>query len=514
MWLITVRSPDKEPREFVIEPGSKLIGRRPDADICLLDESASRTHAELRYQPEKDELVLVDKGSRNGTFVNHDRISQPRALRPGDEIRVGQHILIAAKRETHPRTVQPERHMGTRQLTRDLVMESVDHHAVLLYEVASRLNTIIDLDTALREAANLIKVTLGADKCQVILSERLGQLREMGFPTEIARQAIEQQSAIVVQDAQSDPNASRSALLLRIRSALCVPVVSNERVYGIIYVYKTRPDARRFDQRDMQLVVAISHQTALTIQRDRLLERFRQEQRGRTFLQRFLSPQEAEYLLQDYLKTGRLPELTEQTLTVLFADMSDSTGLAERLGARRFSDVLSRYYQEMTEVVFEHGGLLNKYLGDGLMAVFGVTKRKPNPEECAVQAGLKMLDHMAAINRDMSEDISIGVGINTGTVVAGYLGTEERIEFTVLGDPVNVAAGLEALARPNRVFVGQDTYERVTDRFEFAPIGNIDLKRRTKPIGVFEARPSGAAGSSEPEAPLEGTLTQPSEPAN
>jgi adenylate cyclase len=369
------------------------------------------------------------------------------------------------------------------------VLESLDHHAVLLYEVASRLNTVVDLDTALTEVANLVKVPMGADKCEVILAEDFDRLAELGFATSIAHQALNQRSAVIVQDVPSNPALGKSASLLRIRTAMCVPVISGSEVLALIYVYKTRPQARPFDQRDLQLAVAISHQAALTIQRMHLLKRVQREQVASQLLRRFLSPQEADFLLKDYLETGQLPELTERTLTILVADVRDSSGMAERLGARHFGEILGQYYQNMTDVVFKYDGVLNKYLGDGLMAVFGMTEQLPNPEVRAVRVALEMLEQLKSLNQKTGEQIEIGIGINTGSAVAGYLGTVEHVELTVLGDSVNAAWGFESLARPNRVFIGPETFLAVSGEFNILPQGSVVMKNRSQPIDSYEVLP-------------------------
>ena len=489
MWIVTIRSPLGEPAEYVLKPGKSTLGRKTDNDVPIPDESASRVHAELIYDQKANTVVVRDLSSTNGTFVNRERITQPRTLTPDDQIRIGQHIITLTKQDTAPKPGGQDSLSGTQPLTRDLLLESLDQHAVLLYEVAGRLNTIIDLETALREVSNLLRVALGADKCEVILSEKFGQLQELGFPTTIARLALDQRSAVVIPDlsaTQQDSGLGKSALLLRIRSVMCTPILSGEEIAGLIYVYKTRPLARPFDQRDLQLAVAISHQAALTIQRTRLLKRIRQEQRIRGLLQRFFAAPDAEVFLQDYLQTGRLPELSEQTLTVLFTDICDSTGLAERLGAWRFSKILSRYYQDMTGAVFEQGGLVNKYLGDGLMAVFGVTRNKPDPEERAVHAALEMLRRLEALSEVEGEKIEVGIGVNTGPTIAGYLGSEDRVEYTVLGDAVNVAQRLQEQARPNRVFIGAATRAAINGNFNFRAVGNVELRGRTQPIETFE----------------------------
>lgn len=209
----------------------------------------------------------------------------------------------------------------------------------------------------------------------------------------------------------------------------------------------------------------------------------------RNLLLRFLSPREAEFLLKDYLQSGSLPPLTARKLTVLFADIVDSTGLAERLGTEGFGELLSRYYQEMTAIVFEFGGMLDKYMGDGLMAVFGMNPSQTEPEVQAVSAGLKMLKRLKTHLRENGTSVEIGVGINTGLVVAGYVGTAERVEFTVLGDPVNVAHRLEALARPNRLVIGPMTAACVADRFNIRRLGGVEVKGRSQVVQAHEVLP-------------------------
>jgi diguanylate cyclase (GGDEF)-like protein len=282
-WVLTLRSPASEPREYALKSGKTTLGRKPDNDIVIADDSASRLHAEIFCQG--DLAVVYDLGSKNGTFVNRERLAQPHVIREEDEIRIGQHVASLATRHDQNPPALVAALAVTRSLTRDLLLESVDHHAVLMYEIAGRLNTILDVEAALREVSELMRVAMGVDKCEVILAERFGQLGELGFPTTIARQAIDQHSVIVIPDlsAQTHPGLAKSGLLLGIRSVLCVPVMLEEAVVALIYVYTTEPGARPFDQHDVQLAIAISHQAALTIQRARLLDKARMfEQRAIT----------------------------------------------------------------------------------------------------------------------------------------------------------------------------------------------------------------------------------------
>jgi adenylate cyclase len=455
-------------------------------DIVILDPSASRYHAQIIYEAEKETIVVQDLGSTNGTFINRDRLVSPRQMSVNDVIRIGQHLIELSYWDDAVQAKMASRPHNTQLLTRDLILESLDQHAVLLSEVASRLNTILDLPSALQAVSNMMKVSMGADRCELILMDQIDKLSELGFARSIAQQAIQQRSAVIIQDATSDPTVGKSAALLHIHAAMCVPVISGDEILGLIYVFKNRAHARPFEKRDMQLAIAIGHQAALTIQRMRLLERVRQQELVSSLLHRFLSPQEAEYLLKEFLETGQLPPVEEHTITVLVADICESTKMAERLGARRFSKILNHYYKEMTDVVFTHGGLLNKYIGDGLMAIFGLPHQPPDPEERAIKTALGMLDKLDEITRSTGEAIKVGIGINSGPAMAGYLGTTEYIEFSVIGYPVNVAWGLEALARPNRIFIGHPTYQAIIGKFSIEPMGAKEIKKQGEPVETYE----------------------------
>lgn len=487
MWTLTVRSPDSKPTEYILKPGSNTIGRRQDNDILIGDEAASRQHAQIHLDSETNTITIRDQGSRNGTYINRRRITEnfDFKLSTNDVVRIGLYeILItqqalSAEEELAARGLQP--------FSRELLLESFDNHAVLLYEVIQQLNNILDVEVALKEVSRLLQVTLGADQCQVIVAKDFPRLEEMGFPRTIAQTAIQQRSAVLLpsKEPQTRSLLENTARQLNIHTVLCVPVISNDKTIALIYIVKNRKDTRYFGQRDMQLAVAVGHLAALTIERVTLMERVREEQRIRQLLQRFVAPVEAELLLRSYLSSGNLPQLTEQRLTVLFVDIAGSNGLAEQMGAKKFGELLERYYQDVTDIVFQHGGLLDKYLGDGVMAVFGMSG-KGNPEADAVAAALEVL-HLAAVRYQSAErPIEVRAGINTGNAVAGYVSTKERVELTVLGDAVNIAAGLQKLAQPNGIVVGPETAEAIRGQYRLADLGEVHIKERNQPVQASE----------------------------
>ncbi|HEY61315.1 MAG TPA: FHA domain-containing protein [Anaerolineae bacterium] len=485
MWTLTIRSPSKAPEEYVLKVGRNTIGRKPDNDIVLPDVSASRLHAVIHYDDETDAIMIYDMGSTNGTYINRERLSRPQRLESGDIIRVGGTVLYINNRNTNEYSLG---YMGTRELTRDLLLESLDQNSVLLYEISRQLNTVVDIETALKKVSSLLKQAMGADKCVVILADEFSNIRNLGFPVSIAKATIKKKTATVIPGLGTGEKReiSDSTILLKIRSVLCAPVLAGDDVIALIYLYKTEPDSRPFDQRDLELAVAISHQAALTIQRTKLIEKIKNEQRVRQLFERFLAPKEVEIVLNDYIRTGSLPGLQERDAAVLIVDIENSTGLAERIDPKTFGEILDHYYQDVTDAVFEWGGVV-KYQGDGVIAVFGFVKDQGNrPEERSVRAALSILDRLEITQSNFNEGFSVGMGINAGKVVIGYIGSSQRVELTVLGDVVNTAFRLQSLARPNKIYIGPAVTAAVGESADLRSLGELKVHGKTSPIHVHQ----------------------------
>jgi adenylate cyclase len=464
MWVLTIRSPDGEPIEYILKPGKNTLGRKLNNDIVITDSSASRIHAEIQYNPVSNSALINDLDSTNGTFLNRNRLKNPHDLNHNDLIRIGMVVINVQHFQEDP--VLQTRHGGTRPLTRDLVVESYDSHAVLMFEAAKQLNTVLDTDMALKKLTELMQKSMGADSCNVVLADDFDRLDQVEFPNSIMEIAIKQRTALVIPDMMAEPDK-------KIR-------------LGTIYMYKTNPEERPFNQQDMQLAVAIAHLTSLTLERVHLMEKFREEQTIRNLLQRFVAPSEVEHLWQQYLQSGQLPGLVRQDVSVMFIDIVDSTGLAEDLGAQAFSELLARFYKIFTEIIFEHDGLINKYMGDGIMALFGMDPKDTNPEVRAVRAGVDMLQAIRSSSVPNEQHFNVGIGINTGPVMAGYIGGRDRVEFTVLGDTVNVAARFEGMSKPNRLFIGPTTRAAISSEFVSARIGEMEIRGRTAPIQLYQ----------------------------
>ncbi len=422
MWTVNIRSPSTAPLEFIIKPGKNSMGRKPDNDIVIADDSASRVHAEIYYLD--GVLVIQDLKSTNGTYVNRERINGPTTLHDNDVIRIGKHEARVISREEGDGSALINALSGTRPLTKDLVLEAVDQNAVLLYEVANRLTTILDLPLAIQEISKLMQISMGADKCEIILADHFEQLEELGFPTSIAHEAIDQRSVVIIPDLASEVNhaPSKSATLLQIRSILCVPVLIEGAVAALIYVYKTDPSARPFDQDDVQTGVAISYQTALTIQRAQLLERsLILEQKVKTdFLTGLFSREYflelAEHEFQRARRFGHV--LTIAMLDIdLLKQVNDKYG--HLAGDHMLKEIAARSKRNIRDI-----DLIGRYGGDEFIILLIETE-----ETNARKVATRIRDSIAGspIETDQGQ-LSITVSIGLATLNQTYTNLTEIID--------------------------------------------------------------------------------------
>jgi class 3 adenylate cyclase len=468
MWNLIVHIPDSFPKPYELGDGKTSIGRAMTNDIVVEDAAASRYHAEIRVEEEGKSISIVDLDSTNGTFINHERISGECVLKADDVIRIGQVIfnLVLPGDENEIR----QSASGTHLFTRELLLESLDQHAVLLYDVSRKLNFATSLGMIVDALTVLLKHSMGVQSCEIIMKDMFGKFDGLET-TALAVRAIQNRAAEV------SP------------TEMYVPVLGGDDVLALMYLKKERPGTRPFTRNHLQIAIAISHQASLTIQRMNLLEKVRKEEQIRQLFTRFVSPSEVKLLLKNYLETGELPALHEEKVTVMFADIAESTRMGEKMGVKNFASVLNQFYNDSADIIFKHNGML-KYLGDGVMAIFVDAPGEPAPEVRAILSGRELLGQIKTTGHlVLNQRTIVGVSINTGVAMVGYIGTRERAEFNALGDVVNVVFRMQEYARPNRIVVGPATVAAIIDQYPTQRIGAVTLRGRESSVQVYEVLP-------------------------
>jgi adenylate cyclase len=214
--------------------------------------------------------------------------------------------------------------------------------------------------------------------------------------------------------------------------------------------------------------------------------------REKEMIKRAFTRYVAREVVEEILKNPENMALTgeRREVTVLFCDVRGFTPLSERLSPEDVVLLLNDFYNLMIETTFKHDGTLDKFLGDAVMAVFGAPLAHPDHSARAIRTALAMQEGIVGLNerraRDGKEPIAVGIGVSAGEAVAGTVGTEDRMEYTVIGDSVNLAARLESNAKPGQILISHRTYERVRDLVDARPLGRIRVKGKEEEVEVYE----------------------------
>jgi adenylate cyclase len=492
------------------------IGRGDDNEIVLEDpsRSISRFHAQLADF--HGQSILTDLKSANGTFVNEQILEGPVALAQDDVVRIGSYRLIFRDTFVAPATPKPLPQPAFEIETAAVDLNELQDHPhllatqsfaaspqlralELLHEVGVRLaRTVTDADVV-DTAVDLLFHIEGAQRATLMAWDEhrqafrpadlyaRGGKKMVGAPASfdprnvvLSKTILEKVRAenrpLHIRDARSHAEIGRSQSVIRagIQAAFCSPLTFQGRFLGVLYADNlAAPDAFSVD--DFRIFTTIAAQTGLAlasaITRGELLKREVEQAAMRLYL----SPQVADLITA----AGGSVELggVLQPVTVLFADIRNFTKISEHLDAREVVNLLNEFFTAMTEVILDAGGTLDKYIGDCVMALFGA----PVPAADDVQRAVD-----CAINMQRSSRIKIGVGLHTGPAVVGNIGSAQRMQYTAIGDTVNVAARLVHLASPGQIIVSEDVRNAATGVFE--PLGEVELKGRQQKMHIYSLK--------------------------
>lgn len=181
-----------------------------------------------------------------------------------------------------------------------------------------------------------------------------------------------------------------------------------------------------------------------------------------------------------------LIENERREVTILFADIRSFTTITESMAAENVVLMLNQFFSDMVNIIFKHNGILDKFIGDQLMAVFGVIPSDNSPPSDAIETAIEMqsaiLDLMKVRSAQGKETFGVGIGINTGNAIIGNVGASNRMDYTVIGDCVNVAARLQELAAGGEIIIGEQTYHHIQGLFDVEKRGQVSVKNKTKPV--------------------------------
>jgi len=523
------------------------IGRASDNDIVLNDFSVSRRHAYLKH--ENGEWVLQDNHSTNGIRVN-DRHVPNAPVGNGDRAVIGTFTLrfqeepveaeTPAKRmmdststcirpiaefnkdfglEKGSALVSSDSTAGRKRVVLDVAYKNKVFE--ILVQVAKTLISLDDLETVLDKVMDLIFEYLPIDRGFLLLEEhgdlslRISRFKSgqrmstdgtLPYSRTIVDMVVRDKVAVLTSDAQRDERfeAGQSIRLQQIRSAMCAPLWNRDSVIGVIHV-DSPLHVGTFTERDLDLLTALANFAAVAIERARLHDRVAEEKRIRGRLERYHSPQVVDEIIADVQATGSFKEVRTKTVTILFADLVGFTSWSEKMEAAELARILNRFFTLASDAIFSQDGTIDKFVGDAVMAFFGAPIDQPDHPARAAAAALKLREEVAAWNQERAEQgsfpLEVRMALNTGETIVGEIGSARRVEYTVVGNAVNVAARMEEfVAMPGDIVVGPLTYEAIKDVYRVAQLGFFALKGVSTQIPLYKLLGTPETEELEPAA--------------
>jgi adenylate cyclase len=276
----------------------------------------------------------------------------------------------------------------------------------------------------------------------------------------VLQATVANRQAILSEDIQVDPRFSKSESLevAGVTSILCTPLCLGERILGAVYVDSTDPNSS-FDEGALRLLTGISAVLAAAYENARLFASVQAESVRRASLERYFSPD-----LVDRVMRGDLPlarEGREANGTILFVDIRGFSSITLSTPPKILVATLNAYFAAMQRIIFRSRGTVERFGGDSILAYWGIVDEDPLSATRALRASLAMQVEVFRLNPELRSkklvEIEIGIGLNTGPVISGDVGSAERYEFTILGDAVNMARRFEALAPRGQVIAGEAT---------------------------------------------------------
>ena len=391
-----------------------------------------------------------------------------------------------------------------------------------LTEASMAINSVMNTDRLLEEILELSREVMTAEASSLlVLESETGKLQFVvargtagpalksttvdlgqGIAGWVAQTGEPLLIADAYQDARFDPSYDQRTGF-RTRSILTVPIVIKGEIAGVVQVIN-KVSAQAFDERDLRLFQSFASMASIALENARLFER---TQRMADDLREALEAERRLAIEKEkmgaYVSKYAVDEIVrnrEQKLalggklvraTILFSDVEGFTRLAERMAPQAVVSFLNEYMTAMTRVVEDGGGIVDKFIGDGIMAVFLPGDVEDNHALRAVRAGVRMQQRLGELRASWSASrpelmgVQARIGINTGEVVSGNIGSQTRMDYTVVGDNVNLAARIEVNARVGEVHVSESTYQAVEDHVAATRLEPIIVKNRVQPVQIY-----------------------------
>jgi adenylate cyclase len=530
MARFVITDPSSQTQIFEITTPTISVGRAETNDLVLHHPSVSRHHVRITVLP-GDMTLINDLGSMNGTFVNNQQI-QEQGLKDQDRVAIGMyelkyettragalHVQAGSNTVTDVNDLMdPDKISTALRLTsvtvpaapipieeRVKILEKENNLLKLLLSVGKTLASVLMPEEIMHRVMELVFQMDNVERGFVMLHDdrkgfkpavllykdeaRKAEARGVALSTMVTEKLMNDRVPLLIYDVGTDErfSSSESLRMSGIRSAMCAPLIYKDRVFGIFYV-DCLSKAYAFTQEELAIFSVIAAEAAISFDNARSHEELARGMVERQAFERFLSSNIVEKILANPNEIHLGGE--NQTVTILFSDIRGFTRMSEHMEPHAVVELLNEYFAEMTDLIFESGGTLDKYLGDGIMVLYGAPFGAPDDAMRATKTAIEMQRALADLNRQWESrgqsPLSIGIGINTGPVTAGYIGSAKRMDYTVIGDAVNLASRLCSNAAGGQILVSESSYLQLSGSIPAQRLEPIRVKGKETPVELHE----------------------------
>jgi adenylate cyclase len=390
------------------------------------------------------------------------------------------------------------------QVAHDAQQLRMDYERLrITWELTREIGLERDIDRLLEKILLALFKFVNADRGVILLKDdkdtlqpRVAHRRDgtdapIQVSSTILNHVIKERASVLTHDAAMDFAASKgkSMILNRISSAIVVPLIHETDVLGAMWL--DSESLAQFQQKDLELITAVANQAAMFIENTLLAEKIKREIVTRERFSRLLSPNVAEQVIAGRLEVKQGGQLVKEC-TVFNSDIRGFTRMSEGTTAELMVELLNEYFELMVDTIFKYEGTLDKFMGDGIMALWGAPAVHADDAVRSVQCAIEQMEVLGKFNRRRMEQgnppLAIGMGLHTGPLVAGYVGSSKALSYTVIGDTANTSARLCGIALPGQIIVSESTLSRLVNRFEVEELPAAHLKGKEKALRIFNVK--------------------------
>jgi adenylate cyclase len=495
--------------------GARITGERPLNDGDEIGLGATRARFELGQPEQKSAtdgarmntaltrsaaLAATDRGSRAFTTVAlPERTGAMAGLPNLDKSKVD---VSPMRRSIGTQiTARNRGFMPFEQISADPKQMAADYERLRFsHELSREICLERDLSTLLNKILTSMFRVVRADRGVIFLMNDQGTLlpgaslrrdgseAQISVSSTIMDHVIRERASVLTHDAAMDFAGAKgkSMILNRISSAIVVPLLHEDDILGVLWL--DSETLARFEPADLELVTSIAAHASMFIEINILGRKIEQEIVNRERFSRLLSPNVAEKVLSGEMVVQKGGQLVREC-AVFNSDIRGFTRMSEQASPEHIVEILNEYFELMVETVFKYEGTLDKFMGDGIMALWGAPVVHPDDAVRSVQCAIEQLDVLEMFNarqiQNNAAPLAIGIGIHVGPVVAGYIGSSRALSYTVIGDTANISARLCGVAEPGQILVSEDTALRLGGRFAVEELPPAQLKGKERPFRRF-----------------------------